>query len=315
MTLHPGAKWIVDAAADALKMGQTPIEEKTAEQARIFYAESRGALTPDLPDVGLVENLVIPGPHGDIAARYYRPAGASTDDILPLCLFYHGGGWVIGDLDSHEYVCRRMVNSGGFAVISVDYRMAPEHTFPVAVEDAYAALEWAAAGAGGRKIDPDHLAVSGDSAGGNLSAVVALMARDQAGPVIRFQGLIYPATDMNMITQSHTDFAEGHILTAKSMVWFQEQYLNSLADREDWRASPIKHENLKDLPPAIVITAGHDPLKDEGKAYAERMADAGVDVTFKCYEGQIHGFVTMAKVIDESDVAIDQVAKAIAAAI
>jgi acetyl esterase len=315
MTLHPGAKWIVDAAAAALAEGQTPIEEKTPEQARAFYSDSRGALTPDLPDVGLVEDMVIPGPHGDIAARYYRPAGSALDDVLPLCLFYHGGGWVIGDLESHDYVCRRMSNSGGFAIVSVDYRMAPEHTFPVAVEDAYAALEWAAAGAHGLAIDPERLAVSGDSAGGNLAAVVTLLARDNNGPAIRFQGLIYPATDMNMTTQSHVDFAEGHILTRNSMVWFHEQYLNSAEDREDWRASPIKHENLAGLPPALVITAGHDPLKDEGKAYADRLSDAGVEVAFKCYEGQIHGFVTMAKVIDESDVAIDHVASAISAAV
>jgi acetyl esterase len=315
MALHPGAKWVVDAAAAALEMGQTPIEEKTAEQARAFYSDSRGALTPDLPDVGLVENLMIPGPHGEIGARYYRPLKSNADDILPLCVFYHGGGWVIGDLESHDYVCRRMANSGGFAVVAVDYRMGPENKFPTAVEDAFAALEWAANGAGGRAIDQDRLAVSGDSAGGNLAIVVTILARDTGVKGIKFQGLIYPATDMNMITQSHIDFAEGHILTNKSMIWFQDQYLNAPEDREDWRASPIKHDDLTGLPPALVITAGHDPLKDEGKAYADRLAEAGVDVAFNCYEGQIHGFVTMAKVIDESDVAIDQVAAAIKAAI
>jgi acetyl esterase len=315
MTLHPGAKWVVDAAAAALEMGQTPIEEKTAEQARAFYNDSRAALTPDLPEVGLVENFNIPGPLGDIAVRYYRPSGSSADEILPLCLFYHGGGWVIGDLDSHDYVCRRMANTGGFAIVSVDYRMGPEDVFPAAVNDCYAALEWAAAGAGGRAIDPDRLAVAGDSAGGNLAIVTTILARDTDGPNIRFQGLIYPATDMNMITQSHKDFAEGHILTNKGMVWFQEQYLSSPEDREDWRASPIKSKDLSGLPPAIVITAGHDPLKDEGKAYADRLREAGVEVGFKCYEGQIHGFVTMAKVIDESDVAIDQIANAIKEAI
>ena len=142
---------------------------------------------------------------------------------------------------------------------------------------------------------------------------MALMARDNNGPAIKFQGLIYPATNMNMITQSHEDFAEGHILTAKSMDWFQDHYLNSAQDREDWRASPIKHDNHGDLPPAFVVTAGHDPLRDEGKAYADLMSEAGVDVTYTCYDGQIHGFFTMAKVIDESDVAIDEIAAAISA--
>ena len=162
MALHPGAKWVVDAAAAALEMGQTPLEEKTPEQARAFYSDSRGALSPDLPDVSQIEDLNIPGPHGEIPARYYRPIGSAEDEALPLCIFYHGGGWVIGDLETHDYVCRRMANNGGFAVVSIDYRMAPEHTFPTAVEDAYAALEWAAEGAAGRAIDPARLAVAGD---------------------------------------------------------------------------------------------------------------------------------------------------------
>ena len=314
MTLHAGAKWVLDAIAAAEAEGRPPTEETTPEESRQLYRDSRGALTPEPPEVALAEDGAFAGDAGEVPVRYYRPLGSATGEALPVMVFYHGGGWVIGDLDTHDVICRTMANAGGFAVISVDYRMGPEHKFPAAVDDAFAALRWVAAGAGGRAIDPGRIAVGGDSAGGNLAAVVSILARDAGGPGIAFQGLIYPATNLDRDTQSHIDFAEGHLLTAKSQVWFQDLYLRSPADRDDWRTSPIKHADLSNLPPALVVTAGHDPLRDEGLAYAERLEEAGVGAEYSCYESQIHGFVTMGKVIDEAALALGEVALAAKAA-
>jgi acetyl esterase len=314
MTLHKGAKWVLDAIAAAEAGGRPPMEEMTPAQSRQLYSDSRAALTPAAPDMALVEDDVFPGAAGDVAIRYYRPLGSKPDERLPVMVFFHGGGWVIGDLDTHDVVCRTMSNAGAFAVISVDYRRGPEAKFPAAVDDAFAALKWTAQGAGGRAIDAARIAVCGDSAGGNLAAVAAIMARDAGGPALAFQGLIYPATNMNRDTQSHIDFAEGHLLTAKSQVWFQEQYLRGPADRDDWRASPLLCDDLSGLAPALVLTAGHDPLRDEGEAYAERLEDAGVGAEYSCYDGQIHGFITMGKVIDEAEGALNEVAMAAQAA-
>ncbi len=314
MTLHAGAKWVLDAIAAAEADGRPPMEETTPEQSRALYRDSRAALTPEAPDMAVVEDDVFPGDGGDVAIRYYRPNGAKPTDALPVMVFYHGGGWVIGDLDTHDVVCRTLANAGKFAVISVDYRMGPEHKFPAAVDDSFAALRWVADGAGGRAIDPQRIAVCGDSAGGNLAAVMAIMARDESGPALVFQGLIYPATNMDRDTQSHIDFAEGHLLTAKSQVWFQDLYLRGPQDRNDWRTSPLKHPDLSNLPPALVVTAGYDPLRDEGEAYADRLEEAGVASEYSCYEGQIHGFVTMGKVIDEAASALGEIAWAAQAA-
>jgi acetyl esterase len=314
MTLHSGAKWVLDAIAAAEAEGRPPMEQTTPEESRTLYRDSRAALTPDVPDVALVEDGSFPGDGGDVAIRYYRPKKSRARDALPVMVFYHGGGWVIGDLDTHDVICRTMANAGGFAVIAVDYRMGPEDKFPAAVDDAYAALCWVAEGAGGRAIDPMRIAVCGDSAGGNLAAVVTLMARDKQGPALAFQGLIYPATNMHRETQSHIDFAEGHLLTAKAQVWFQDHYLRGPEDRDDWRASPGKHPDLSNLPPALVVTAGYDPLRDEGEAYADALEEAGVGAEYSCYEGQIHGFVTMGRVIDEAASALGEIAWAAQAA-
>jgi len=314
MTLHTGAKWVLDAIAAAEADGRPPMEETTPEQSRELYRDSRAALTPEVPDVALVEDAAFAGDAGDVAIRYYRPFGTKAKQELPVMVFYHGGGWVIGDLDTHDVVCRTLANAGDFAVISVDYRMGPEHKFPAAVDDAYAALCWTADGAGGRAIDSSKIAVCGDSAGGNLAAVMTLMARDQRGPAITFQGLIYPATNLHRDSQSHVDFDEGYLLTAKSQVWFQDHYLRGPEDRDDWRVSPLLHDDLSNLPPALVLTAGYDPLRDEGEAYADRMEEEGVGAEYSCYEGQIHGFVTMGRVIDESALALGEVALAAKAA-
>jgi acetyl esterase len=212
-------------------------------------------------------------------------------------MFFHGGGWVIGDLDTHDVVCRRLANAAKCAVVSVDYRLAPEHKFPAAVEDCVAATEWVAEQAAALGVDSARMAVGGDSAGGNLAAVVALHARDHGGPALRLQLLIYPATEFAMRHPSHTTRGEGFLLTHSTMKWFRDAYLRSDADMADWRASPLRAADVSRLPPAYILTAGFDPLSDEGAAYADRLSSAGVPVQHVHLPGQIHGFITMGKLI------------------
>lgn len=288
-----------------------------AEGARQLYKETRGAVTPEAPEMSEIDNIAAPGPHGPIPLRYYRPAGVDKREPIPVVVFYHGGGWVIGDLDTHDVACRLLSNESRCAVVSVDYRMGPEHKFPAAVEDAYAAAHWVAGEAAALRIDPEKLAVGGDSAGGNLAAVVALMARgklkdgDKTAPKIGYQLLIYPATDMAMTTESHKKFAKDHLLTRAAMDWFQEQYLNGEADREDWRASPLRAKSLAGLPPAYVLVAGNDPLRDEGEAYADALKKAGVPVAFREFPGQVHGFVVLGKVMPQAGQAIAEMGTAL----
>ena len=229
--------------------------------------------------------------------RLYRPLGASEDEALPVLVYYHGGGWTIGDLDTHDVPCREFANLARCAVASVDYRLAPEHKLPAAFDDAVAATHWVHAHARSLGIDASRLAVGGDSAGGNLAAAVAIAFRDTAGPRIAMQTLIYPAVDQTADTPSHASFAEGYLLTRDAILWFKGNYLRGPADEADWRASPLRAGDLAGLPPAYVITAGFDPLLDEGRAYAERLREAGVKVTYECFAGMIHGFVTMGGVI------------------
>ena len=222
-------------------------------------------------------------------------------------VFFHGGGWVIGDLDTHDVVCRTLANEGQLIVIAVDYRLAPEHKFPAAVDDAIAATEWIADNAGSLGIDPARLMVGGDSAGGNLAAVVSLHARE-AGPKIAGQVLIYPATDFRMSHPSHSEPETSCLLTHSVIRWFRDHYLNNLSDGEDWRASPSRVESLEGLPPAYVLTAGADPLRDEGDEFAERLRKAGVPVEHKTYPGQFHGFITMGKLLPKAGVALADIA-------
>jgi len=281
-------------------------------EARKLYKETRGAVTPKPPEMSEVDNLAAPGPRGPIPLRYYRPAGAPKKDMLPVLVFCHGGGWVIGDLDTHDVVCRTLSNEGRCAVVSVDYRMGPEAKFPAAVDDALAAVQWVASEAKALRIDPARLAVGGDSAGGNLAAVASLLARDAGNqPKIAYQLLIYPATDMHMTTASHGRYGEGHLLTRTAMDWFQAQYLNGSKDREDWRASPLRAASLNGLPPAYVLVAGHDPLRDEGEAYAMALKQAGVPVVFREFPGQIHGFITLGKVVPQAGQAMAEMGTAL----
>ena len=255
-----------------------------------------------------VENRKIPGPASEIPVRIYQPHGGG---VKPVLVYLHGGGWVIGTLDSYDATCRELAQGAGCVVVSVDYRLAPEHRYPAAPEDCYAAVKWVAANAASLGADPQRLAVGGDSAGGNLSAVVAQMARDRRGPAIRFQLLIYPVTDADFTRRSYVDNAEGYLLTTASMHWFWDHYLPSKSQRAEPYASPLRAPDLTGLPAAWVCTAEFDPLRDEGEAYAKRLQDAGVSTTLTRFDGLIHGFVSMGLVAPRAQAAIDEAVAAL----
>ena len=229
-----------------------------------------------------------------------------TNGVAPCLVFFHGGGWVIGNLDSHDVVCRKLAHEGELIVISVDYRLAPEHKFPAAVDDAIAATKWIAANAKQLGIDASRLIVGGDSAGGNLAAVVSLAARD-GGPEIAGQVLIYPATDFAMKHPSHREPETSVLLTHTVIPWFCNHYLSGPADIDNWKASPARAATLAGQPPAYVLTAGADPLRDEGDEYARRLKEAGVSVTYKHFPGQFHGFFTMGKLLNQANVAAAEI--------
>jgi acetyl esterase len=293
MPLDPKAKFMIDQMA---QMPLPPWSELDAVTLRSLMGSGRFP-PPELP-LAEVANTTIPGPAGPIAVRIYR---ASSEPDQPVIVYFHGGGFVIGDLDSHDGTCRRLAHNVGCTVVSVDYRLAPEHPYPAAVDDSYAATEWVAAHADFLKIDVDRIAVAGDSAGGNLAAVVALIARDRGGPAICHQLLTYPVTDMAFKSESYTSNGEGYFLTKDMMVWFGRQYVPTGHDIEDPLLSPLYHNNLKGLPPATVITAEYDPLRDEGEAYARKLEAAGVPVKFILYDGVFHGFFSMNGAIDQAD--------------
>jgi acetyl esterase len=234
----------------------------------------------------------------------YRPLGSVAESKLPALVYFHGGGWVIGDLDTHDTLCRELANLAGCAVVAVDYRMAPEHRFPAAVIDAVAATRWVHQQAGALGLDAARLAVGGDSAGGNLAAVVALTAREAGDLPIVFQLLIYPATDGRRGAPSHTTNGQGYLLTKETIDYFHDHYIIDPAHDLDWRASPLLHPDLSRLPPALVLTAGYDPLRDEGMDYAARLTAAGNRASYVCFERQIHGFITMGRVLDEANTAV-----------
>jgi len=284
--------------------GRPPFEQLTPAEAREAYMKSRAVLQPEPEPVETVRDLACPGPHGEIPLRLYRPAGAGAG-ALPALVYFHGGGWLLGGLESHDVVCRRFANAARCVVVSVDYRMAPEHKFPAAVDDSAAATRFVATHAGDLGIDPARIAVGGDSAGGNLAAVMALMARDGDLPPLAFQLLVYPATDMAMTTISSQTVGPGVPLTSATMKWFIDHYMRDAADPIDWRASPIRAASVAGTAPALVLTAGVDPLRDEGIAYATRLEREGVRVMAIHLSDQIHGFLSMGKVIRASDTAID----------
>jgi acetyl esterase len=287
--------------------GRPPFETLTPGEARQAYSASRKVLQPPPEDVADVADSSVAGPLGPIDIRLYRPTGTAGSDVLPALVYFHGGGWLLGDLDSHDGVCRRFANAARCRVVSVDYRMAPEHVFPAAVNDCFAATKYVIDNAASLGIDPAMVAVGGDSAGGNLAAVMALMARDGALPPLAFQLLIYPATDMMMTTISATTIGPGVPLTSATMKWFIDQYAK---DHEtDWHASPLRVASVVGTAPALVLTCALDPLRDEGIDYAKRLEREGVRVLHLHYSDQIHGFMSMGRMIRAADQAIDMMAR------
>ena len=299
--LHPDAQRICELI---VAVGRPPYETLTPPEARQAYLDSRRALAPDSEEVAEVRDLVANGPAGPIPLRLYRGMGADRDRPQPALVYFHGGGWVIGNIDSHDQVCRAFANALRAVVVSVDYRLAPEHKFPAAVDDAIAATRWIADNARQLGIDGSRLAVGGDSAGGNLAAVVALDARDRGGPPLVFQLLIYPATDMRRGAASHQRHADQLPLRRPLIDWFLAQYLNGKGDEADWRASPLLARSLAGLPPALVMTAAFDPLCDEGEAYAAALAKAGVPARTERFQGQIHGFINMGRLVADAGRAV-----------
>ncbi|QOZ53490.1 alpha/beta hydrolase [Bradyrhizobium sp. CCBAU 53338] len=305
VVLDPDAAAVYKAFQEA---GRPAYETLTAAEARAYYLQARFATNPEPPELARVASLSIPAPHGAIPARIYVPKQPRREDgLAPALVFFHGGGWVIGDLDSHDVVCRQLAIEGALIVIAIDYRLAPEHKFPAATDDAIAATKWIAAHARELGVDAARLSVGGDSAGGNLAAVVALAARDGDSPEIAGQVLIYPAVDFAMTHGSHSEPETSVLLTHGVIRWFRDHYLNGAADTHDWRASPARAENLAGLPPAYVLTAGADPLRDEGSEYAARLKQAGVPVTYKHFPGQFHGFFTMGKLLQQANVAVSEI--------
>jgi len=302
--LDPQCEALLNQMAET---GAPPPETVSVEDNRALIAMI-AELSGPAEDLARVEDVNVPGPAGDIPVRVYVPAG---DGPFPTVVFFHGGGWVIGDIDSHDVPVRRLANLVPAVVMSVDYRLAPEHPFPAAPQDCYAATVWAAAHAGDYGADGSRLAVAGDSAGGNLAAVVAQMARDQGGPPIAFQLLVYPAVDARMTHASITENGDGYLLTKGFMEWFYGHYFTKESDADDPLASPIKASSLADLPPALVLTAEFDPLRDEGEAYAAALEAAGGKASAKRYDGMIHGFFQLGGVVDRNGELMDDCAGAL----
>ena len=292
MPVHPQVALLLEAVA------QSPLptlDKVSAFVARRLYKERCSKVAPKPPEAH-TRLLLTPG---GVLIRAYRPAGAGKTEVLPALVYFHGGGWTIGDLDTHDVLCRQLADGARCEVFSVEYRLAPESPFPAAVEDCIAATEFVA-----EVTKSDRIAVGGDSAGGNLAAVVALHAQDAGGPALCFQLLIYPATDQNMRSESLKRNGEGYLLTLPLMGRFRANYLPRPADYADWRASPALAKSHAGLPPALVVTAGFDPLLDEGRQYAELLARAGVEVAYRDYPDMVHGFIVMGGVLDTANAVV-----------
>jgi acetyl esterase len=300
MPLDPGLKLVLDqlAANPGPQLHELPVE-----QARAFFDQMQ--LPRPEVKIAAVEDRKIPGPAGTLPVRVYRPEGSAP---FPALVYFHGGGWVIGSLETHDGACRDLANRIGCVVVSVDYRLAPEARFPAAAEDCYAATKWVAENAKALGVDARRIGIGGDSAGGNLTAVVALMARDRKGPALRHQLLIYPVTDADFTRPSYRENAEGYLLTTKAMEWFWNHYVPEPARRTEPLAAPLRAKDLRGLPPAFVLTAEYDPLRDEGEAYARRLQEAGVPTRLQRYDGAIHGFFAMGLLAEVARRAVDDAA-------
>ncbi len=304
---------MLDPQAQALmtllsEKGIPPVYTQTPPEARDAYRARRTFTQPDAPEVGRVQDLHFKHSDVDIAVRVYHPSGATPD--MPALVYLHGGGWTIGDLDTHDVLCRSLCQQGHGVVVAVDYRLGPEHKFPAAYDDAVAAWQWVASQAAALGIDPDRIAIGGDSAGGNLAAAACLGLRDLGlKPVMQL--LIYPSTLMAPDTASYQANGQGYMLTRESMAWYSGNYLRGPQDAQDWRASPQLATSHANLPPAFVLTAGFDPLRDEGLLYADALSQAGVLSQYICFERQIHGFITMGRVLQEANSAVALCAQAL----
>jgi acetyl esterase len=303
MPLHPQARAMLDQLAAA---GSVDLTALPPTVVREVFANLSPPGSPE-PVAEVVERA-LPGPAGEIPVRVYRPAAGGR---LPAVAYFHGGGFVVGSLDTHDGTCRALANRSGCLVVSVDYRLAPEHRFPAAPEDCYAALRFLAERGDEIGADPGRLAVAGDSAGGNLAAVTALLARERRGPELRFQLLVYPVTNHRFDTDSYRENGEGYLLTEPLMRWFWGHYLERPEEGEQPIASPLREKDLRGLPPALVITAEYDPLRDEGEAYAARLREAEVPTALRRYPGQIHGFFSMFELLDDGRVALEAASAAL----
>lgn len=302
MPLHPQA-----AAFLAVwnRVNTAPLETTPVEITRNSLMAGIGPLK-DCPELARIETLSIDGTDGPLRIRIYQPPGETPQ---PVCLYFHGGGWVLNSIDTHDDLARRLADAGGCTVISVDYRLAPEHKYPAAVEDAWSALEWTVRQGGEYGIDVGRIAVCGDSAGANLAAVLCLLTRDRQGPPIRSQVLAYPITDCDFDRFSYQTNAEGYFLTRSQMQWFWEQYVATPEQMREPYASPLLADSLADLPPAVVLTAEYDPLRDEGEAYGTALAAAGIPATLVRYPGMIHGFLKRVESFDDARSAIQLIGK------
>jgi len=294
------------------QQGAQPFDQLTVAEARQFALAFKD-LVGEPESVAKVEDHLIPSPYGELATgvRVYTPAGERP---FPLLVYFHGSGWTIANVDISDAPCRALANAAGAVVVSVEYRLGPEHKFPAPLNDCITATRWVADHAVELGGDPERLAVIGDSAGGNLAAAVALEARDRGEPSIAQQILIYPATDSSCDTPSCRENADGYMLTLRDMHWFWSNYLPKEEDGRNPLASPLRAESLVGLPPALIITAEYDPLRDEGEAYGERLKAAGVPVTISRYDGMIHGFLWMGGVVDRTRRLIDEIAAEVRAA-
>jgi acetyl esterase len=299
--LHPQARALIARIEES---GDPPIEALAPVDARRLFRERRKLLQPAAPEVQQVESLRAEGPNGLIPLRLYRPLGSARSTPQPTLIYFHGGGFVVGDLDSYDVLCRELANASSCAVVSVDYPLAPEHPFPAAVTDCLAAVYWVRRHAETLGVDRRCLAVGGDSAGGNLAAVVSVLARDARDLPLAFQLLIYPCTDWRCLASSHRTYGAGLLLTSDAIRYYMGHYLPDLHDAENAMASPLLFKDLSGLPTALVLTAGYDPLRDEGVEYAQRLSKAGTPCSQVCFERQLHGFVAMGGVIDEAACAV-----------
>lgn len=307
MTLDPDAEKVIALIEQANRPSPQSLSLSGARDMFLGACTALGGSGPDLFNIQDVQALA-PGGHS-IGLRMYRPTDGTNLDV---CVYFHGGGWVLGDLETHDTLCRNLALATGGLVIAVDYRLAPEHPFPAGIDDAEAALSWVQANVSGFDGNPDRISVAGDSAGGNLAAVVALSAKNNGWPPLRAQILIYPATDFSRDWPSYSDLAEQKPLTHATMEWFGLQYMPEGADRRDWRASPLLAPDHKGLPPALVVTGGYDVLRDEGAAYVAQLRASSVPVDHIHLAGQIHGFITMGMIIRDAQTITTKIAQFIA---